>query len=101
MPGRTTETRSYNSLLQLTSLNGVNFTYPQGQNNGRTQTETDTSTGEQITYQYDSLNRLISAVTSDYPNVTQWGQGFRYDGFGNLLEKNVTKTRRVRSPAVS
>jgi YD repeat-containing protein len=47
--------------------------------------------GEQITYAYDALNRLISAVTSDNPNVTQWGQGFSYDGFGNLTAKTVIK----------
>jgi len=42
-------------------------------------------------YTYDSLNRLIQAETAANQNVTQWGQGFVYDGFGNLLQKNVTK----------
>jgi YD repeat-containing protein len=91
MVGRAAETRTYNSLLQLTGLNESTFAYPAGQNNGRIQSETNTATGEQITYQYDALNRLISAVTSDNPNVTQWGQQFVYDGFGNLREKNVIK----------
>src|SRR5437899_264132 len=35
--------------------------------------------GEEVTYQYDSLNRLISAVTTG----PEWGQSFTYDGFGN------------------
>lgn len=55
------------------------------------QSELNTVTGEEITYQYDSLNRLVSAVTTDNPNVTQWGQQFVYDGFGNLQQKNVIK----------
>ena len=46
---------------------------------------------EQVNYQYDALNRLMQAVTSDNPNVTQWGQSFTYDGFGNLTQKNVVK----------
>jgi RHS repeat-associated protein len=44
-----------------------------------------------VTYQYDELNRLISAVTADNPSVPQWGQSFTYDGFGNLTDKSVTK----------
>ena len=32
----------------------------------------------------DALGRLMQAVTSDNPNVTQWGQSFTYDGFGKL-----------------
>jgi YD repeat-containing protein len=61
------------------------------QNNGRIMQQTDNSSGEQVTYQYDELNRLISAVTADNPSVPQWGQGFLYDGFGNLTDKSVTK----------
>jgi RHS repeat-associated protein len=89
--GRPSETSTYNSLLQLTSLNEWTFTYPAGENNGRILNETNTITGEQVTYQYDELNRLMSAYTTDNPNVTQWGQSFVYDGFGNLREKNVFK----------
>ena len=39
-----------------------------------------------MAYQYDSLNRLIKAQATS----NTWGQGFVYDGFGNLLQKNVT-----------
>ena len=46
-----------------------------------------------MNYQYDALNRLMQAVTSDNPNVTQWGQSFTYDGFGNLTQKNVIKNQ--------
>jgi YD repeat-containing protein len=43
--------------------------------------------GEEVTYQYDTLNRLISAQTTG----PDWGQSFGYDGFGNLLSQTVTK----------
>ena len=43
--------------------------------------------GEQVSYGYDSLNRLISASASS----GAWGQSFTYDGFGNLLQKTVTQ----------
>src|SRR5262245_18417709 len=69
----------------------MTYTYVSDQNNGRIKKQKDTLTGEEITYAYDALNRLISAVTSDDPNVTQWGQGFSYDGFGNITGKTVTK----------
>jgi YD repeat-containing protein len=44
-----------------------------------------------VTYTYDALNRLASAMTSDNPSVTQWGQSYNYDGFGNLTDQNVIK----------
>ena len=95
MSGVVNETRSYNNRLQLTGLNNGasnwTYTYPANQNNGKILQQTESISGEQITYQYDALNRLISAVTSDNPNVPQWGQSFNYDGFGNLTDKNVTK----------
>jgi len=40
--------------------------------------------GEQITYTYDSLNRLASATGPG------WGQSYAYDGFGNLTNQTVT-----------
>jgi RHS repeat-associated protein len=94
------ETRTYNNLQQLTSLlaNGgfgntvsIQYGYSATQNNGKITSQTDTVSGEQITYTYDALNRLASAVTSDNPNVTQWGQSYNYDGFGNLTDQNVIK----------
>ncbi len=74
MTGVVNETRSYNSRLQLTALNNVSYVYPAA-NNGKIQSQTDSVSGEQITYAYDALNRLISGVTSDSPNVTQWVRG--------------------------
>lgn len=77
------ETRTHNSRLQLTSLNGAAFTYPTTQNNGKIVSES--ASGETITFQYDSLNRLVKAS-----NGSTWGQGFTYDGYGNLTAKTVT-----------
>ena len=44
-----------------------------------------------MVYTYDALNRLASAQTASNPNVTQWGQSYNYDGFGNLTAENVIK----------
>jgi RHS repeat-associated protein len=43
--------------------------------------------GEEVTYQYDSLERLTSAVTTG----PEWGLSFSYDGFGNRTAQSVTK----------
>ena len=59
------------------------------QNNGKITSQTDVVSGEQVVYTYDALNRLASAQTTANPNVTQWGQGYNYDGFGNLTDQNV------------
>ena len=94
------ETLTYNSLLQLTGISAsggglgtvnLTYTYTAGQNNGKMASATNGVSGEQVVYQYDTLNRLIQAQTASNPNVPQWGQGFVYDGFGNLYQKNVTK----------
>jgi YD repeat-containing protein len=87
-----TETRQYNILQQLTRLTvpGVmdhEYRFSATQNDGRLTQRKDWVSGEEITYQYDSLNRLISAQTTG----PEWGQSFGYDGFGNLLSQTVTK----------
>src|SRR5579883_2032351 len=88
-------TYSYNSMLQLTGISGggknIQYNYAATQNNGKIVSETDVVSGEQVNYTYDALNRLATAMTSDNPNVAQWGQSFTYDGFGNLTNVNVIK----------
>jgi YD repeat-containing protein len=69
----------------------MQYTYSPTQNNGQITKRNDLSSGEEVTYTYDSLQRLIGAVTTDSPTVTQWGQGFTYDGFGNRTSASVTK----------
>ena len=50
----------------------------------------DGVTGENVSYTYDSLNRLIAAATSGKTGV-QWGDSYSYDGFGNLTSKVPTQ----------
>jgi RHS repeat-associated protein len=87
-----TETRQFNALNQLTRLTvpGVidhEYRFSATQNNGHITQRKDWISGEEITYQYDSLQRLISAETTG----PEWGQSFTFDGFGNLLQQTVTK----------
>jgi RHS repeat-associated protein len=84
------ETRQYNSLLQLTQLSvtgsaslSYTYNYPTGTDNG--QISSQVVSGETITYQYDSLKRLISASSS-----ANWADSYGYDSFGNLLSMTPT-----------
>jgi RHS repeat-associated protein len=90
--GAPSETRTYNSIGQMTQLQSgslnLQYAYSATQNNGKITAETDVVSGEQITYAYDSLNRLASATSSLTPG---WGQSYAYDGFGNLTNQTVTK----------
>ena len=65
----------------------MQYVYAAGQNNGRITQSIDGVANETVNYTYDALNRLASA------NATNgiWGQGFTYDGFGNLTQKVVTQ----------
>jgi RHS repeat-associated protein len=88
--GAGTETRQYNSLLQLTSQSvpgylNMTYNYSAGQNNGRIVGSVDGITGENTTYTYDALNRLSSATASG-----MWSEQYSYDGFGNLTGKSQT-----------
>jgi len=88
--GSYSETRHYNSLLQLTEQSfgagfyDLKYVYSANQNNGKILQQLETVSGETTNYTYDSLNRLVTASTG------AWGQSFTYDGFGNLTDKNVT-----------
>ena len=81
----------YNSLGQLTQIlasggRSMNYSYnfPSGTNNGKISSAYNAVSGETITYQYDSLNRLASAAGNG------WGDTYGFDGFGNLLTKTPT-----------
>ena len=92
-----TETRTYNSLSQLTGINhsiylqgsdvNIQYVYSTTQNNGRIVQSVDGVSGEQVTYQYDALNRLAHAKTAS----SAWGETYQYDRFGNLTAKTPTK----------
>src|SRR5271170_1987741 len=85
-----TETSTYNANLQLATLVSGSYSYQYnyvtGQNNGRVSSIKDNGSGETITYQYDSLNRLIQASGVNDPHGA-WSQEFTFDGFGNLTQK--------------
>jgi len=96
------EQRQYNNRLQLTRITGnfippayatpangidLEYRYTTAQNNGQMSQQKDWISGEEITYQYDSLTRLISAATTG----PEWGLSFAYDGFGNRTNQTVTK----------
>ena len=88
MPSAGTETRTYNSMLQLTNITtsgyggqNISYTFPSATNNGKIASQTDNLSGETVTYQYDSLNRLIQASGNG------WSQSQSYDGFGNLTNR--------------
>ncbi|MGD0497692.1 MAG: RHS repeat-associated core domain-containing protein [Bryobacteraceae bacterium] len=95
-----TETRTYNSLLQLTHAvvpglmdnlserSRMQYIYTAGQNNGRIAESIDGISGEDVQYTYDSLQRLVLAATTGSGG---WGDAYTYDGFGNLTAKTVTK----------
>jgi RHS repeat-associated protein len=72
-----------------TGLAAVNlqYIYAAGANNGRIAQTIDAISGEQVTYTYDALQRLIKAETAQ---AGGWGQSFGYDGFGNLQTKTPT-----------
>jgi RHS repeat-associated protein len=94
--GSYTETRSYNTNLQLTrqQVTGtglpavdLQYTYSTSQNNGRiTQASSTLGTdpAEVVTYQYDVLNRLSSASAT---GATPWSYTYAYDGFGNRTQQ--------------
>ena len=85
-----TETRTYNSLLQLThqvvpNYMDMTYNYSSTQNNGRITSSVDAVTGENVTYGYDAWNRLTTATASG-----MWSEAYGYDGFGNLTAKAGT-----------
>ena len=67
----------------------MTYNFSATQNNGRILSSADAVTGENVSYTYDSLNRLIAASTGT--TGPQWGWSYGYDGFGNLTSKVATK----------
>ncbi len=82
------EARTYNNLLQLSNITAsgtspinVTYNYTPGGDSGKITSTQDAISGEAVVYQYDALNRLISA------QGTSWAQTQAYDGFGNLTSR--------------
>jgi RHS repeat-associated protein len=92
------ETRTYNSLLQLTEIRTMHqpvynfwvtdmdmqYNFAAGQNNGRIVSATDAVTGETVQYQYDTVNRLSNAAGAG------WSLSFGYDQYGNMTSEVPT-----------
>jgi RHS repeat-associated protein len=98
--GGPTETRTYNNMLQLTDIaysgspnQNIHYTFPSA-NNGKISSQI--LNGENISYVYDSLNRLTSASGDSGGG---WGQAYTYDGFGNLT--NRTGSGAAQSTTIS
>ena len=79
------ETRTYNSLLQVTNITAsggynlnMTYNYP-ASNNGRIASSVDAVNSQTVNYTYDGLNRLTAAQATG-----GWGESYTYDGFGNL-----------------
>ena len=65
----------------------VEYRYAPSANNGRIEQMKDWLSGEEVNYQYDSLQRLIKSETTG----PEWGLSFGFDGFGNRTSQSVTK----------
>lgn len=91
--GPISESRTYNSMNQLTLLSTSWYAYPGSgsfsetynytarTNNGQISSVVE-GTGERVAYTYDMLKRLTNATSS------VWGsQSYSYDGFGNMTSK--------------
>jgi YD repeat-containing protein len=75
-----TESRSYNVLGQMTrmtkgSLIDVEYRFSATANDGKILSQKNWLSGEDVTYQYDELERLISASTTA---GTSWGLSWSY-----------------------
>ena len=89
----TSEARTYNILGQMTRMTkgssiDVEYRFSSTANDGKIVSQKNWQTGEDVTYAYDELERMISAATT---NNASWGLNFAYDGFGNRLSQSVSQ----------
>ena len=62
-----------------------------GGNNGQITSISDSvDGGRSISYAYDALGRLATAMTVGSTNYPQWGLSFSYDRYGNRTNQTVT-----------
>ena len=91
-----TATRTYNSLLQMTSIvaanMNMNYNYSSRYNNGQIISSTDNVSAETVVYTYDALKRLLSAVGGS------WSETYTYDGYGNLTQDVAHGRRAIVEP---
>lgn len=95
--------------LQLTSVSygshlSLSYGYSQsGNNNGQIVSITDNQqSGRTVSYTYDSLHRLKTAVTNGSVGYPQWGLSWSYDRYGNRNAQSVTHgSGPASSPTIS
>jgi YD repeat-containing protein len=73
----------------------MTYNYASTKNNGRIVSSVDAVTGENVSYTYDSLNRLIAAATT---TGAPWSESYTYDGFGNMTSWGSSPARQRRPP---
>lgn len=75
-----------------TNLFSQNYSYAEnGGNDGEVTSVTDNvDSGRSMTYVYDGLHRLASAVSQGSTNYPKWGLSFTYDRYGNRTAQTVT-----------
>ena len=93
-------TKSPTTLLSLTS------DYSQGGgNNGQITSITDNTgtqeAGRSVTYAFDALGRLSTALTTGSSSYSQWGLSWTYDRYGNRTAQTVTAGAGVPSNSVT
>ncbi len=80
-------TKAASTLFGLT----YNYADANGNKNGQILGITDNvDNGRSVTYTYDPLNRLASAVTTGSAGFAKWGLGMSYDRYGNRTAQSVT-----------
>jgi RHS repeat-associated protein len=98
--------------LQLTSLSygksgttlfGLTYSYgSSGSNDGLVSSITDTvQAGRSVSYTYDSLARLSTALTAGSANYPQWGLQWTYDRYANRSAQAVTAGTGAPSNSVT
>jgi hypothetical protein len=79
-----------------TNLLNLSYGYaaPNGGNNGQITSITDNTgtqdAGRSVTYTFDSLYRLTSAVTTGSTTYPRWGLSWTYDRYGNSTNQTQT-----------
>jgi len=86
------QTQSITYAKSGTTLFSQTYTFNQsGANNGHITAITDNvDSGRSMTYTYDSLERLTTALSQGSTNYPQWGLSWTFDRYGNRLSQAVT-----------
>jgi RHS repeat-associated protein len=87
-----TTNRSGTCAHDSTSKFGLSYSYGSaGSNNGQMAGITDSvDNGRTVTYTYDPLSRLSTALTTGSTNYPQWGLSWGYDPYGNRKSQTLT-----------